>query len=66
MTTPGQHWDHVYEGKDHELVSWKEPDPSHSLALIESCDADRDEPVVPLRSVHTDDDRRPRAAETLR
>lgn len=29
------HWEHIYATKDHTRVSWFEPEPRHSLALVD-------------------------------
>ncbi len=46
MTSRRQHWEDVYQARDHELVSWYQANPTNSLALIESCGSSRDAPLI--------------------
>jgi ubiquinone/menaquinone biosynthesis C-methylase UbiE len=41
-----QHWEHVYEGKPLGAMSWFEPSPRSSLAMIDSLRLPSDAPII--------------------
>jgi SAM-dependent methyltransferase len=40
------HWEHVYDTKQQDEVSWFEHEPSTSLELIDACGLDRDDGII--------------------
>ncbi|MDH3588170.1 MAG: nodulation S family protein [Gammaproteobacteria bacterium] len=48
IASPKTHWNRVYTGKDPTSVSWYQPVPAHSLALIEATGLERDAPIIDI------------------
>jgi SAM-dependent methyltransferase len=50
VKTPGagraRHWDHIYDTRHADGVSWYQPNPATSLALIDEVGPRRDDPVL--------------------
>jgi ubiquinone/menaquinone biosynthesis C-methylase UbiE len=46
LLSPQAHWDGVYARRDSRQMSWYEPAPEISLALIDQAGVDRDAPIV--------------------
>lgn len=46
MTTRAEHWNHVYESKAPQAVSWYRPQLDRSLALIDSLNLSRDARII--------------------
>ncbi len=47
MTTDRKtHWEHIYQTRDAEAVSWFQPTPALSLALIQQCDLAPDHTIL--------------------